>query len=49
MNLTPVIGRISVAQPLVRKTDSAGKADTAIDYQDSAVRAPIHTVKCATR
>jgi hypothetical protein len=44
MNLTPVIGRISVAQPLVRKTDSAGKADTAIDYQDSAVRAPIHTV-----
>ena len=44
MNLTPVIGRISVAQPLVRKTDSSGKADTAIDYQDSAVRAPIHTV-----
>jgi hypothetical protein len=44
MNLTPVSGRISVAQPLVRKTDPAGKADTAIDYQDSAVRAPIHTV-----
>ena len=44
MNLAPVIGRVSVAQPLVREADSTGKADPAIDYQDTAVRAPIHTI-----
>jgi hypothetical protein len=44
MNLAPVIGCVSVAQPLVRKADPSGKANTAIDHQDTAVRASIYMI-----